>query len=660
MANPIQTAAYGTWASPITADMLAQIGGKMENVAVTSDGTIYLLEARPLEDGRNCIVQCSKGTARDVLPRDYNALSRVHEYGGKAMTASPTGEIIFTDGKTMGLYRLEPATGTIERLTTPSETLRYVCTSVRTSPATGKIDWILAVQEDHTKPAPADVQNTVVAIEVATKQIVPLLQGADFYSYAQFSPTGDKVCWVQWNHPDMPWTGTLLWTGRWADGKLSESHFVAGKAQAESVTQPRWGPDGTLYFASDRTGYWQLYRLPSGSSSQATRIQLKGLEQVEFAHPDWNMGNCTYTCLTSHQIIAAYMRNAQWSFILVNLDHDSYRELNVPITDNIELAERPLSENSVAVLGSSTTRLSNLYTLSIGETVHLQALKKAADISLPETFYSPAQHISFPRVHGKFQQGECYAIFRAPQNPDYQAPQGTLPPLVVSLHGGPTSCSGVGLQLSDLYWTSRGYAVVWVNYGGSSGYGRAYRDLLNSRWGELDIADAASCVSFLASASRVDGNQVGIRGGSAGGYAVLQALCDYPTLFGGGNSLYGIANLRTLCEDTHKFESQYAYNLLFPPDMPDEERERVLHDRSPCYHADQIRAPLLMLQGEEDHVVPLNQAQDMERVMKEHGREVKLVVFAGEGHGFRQAANKKRALNEEEHWWQKNLLKMKV
>lgn len=206
------------------------------------------------------------------------------------MTASPTGEIIFTDGKTMGLYRLEPATGTVERLTTPSETLRYVCTSVHTSLATGKIDWILAVQEDHTKPAPADVQNTVVAIEVATKKIVPLLQGADFYSYAQFSPAGDEICWVQWNHPDMPWTGTLLWTGRWENGKLSGSHLVAGKAQAESITQPRWGPDGTLYFVSDRTGYWQLYRLPPGTSSQATRIQLNGLEQVEFAHPDWNMG----------------------------------------------------------------------------------------------------------------------------------------------------------------------------------------------------------------------------------------------------------------------------------------------------------------------------------------------------------------------------------
>lgn len=188
------------------------------------------------------------------------------------------------------------------------------------------------------------------------------------------------------------------------------------------------------------------------------------------------------------------MRNAQWSFILINLDDDSYRELNIPITDNIELAERPLSETSVAVLGSTSTSFNTLYILSISETVHLQTLKKAVDVSLPETFISPTQHISFPRVHGKFQQGECYAVFRAPQNPDYQAPKGTLPPLVVSLHGGPTSCSGVGLQLSDLYWTSRGYAVVWVNYGGSSGYGRAYRDLLNSRWGNVLTLFLSLCV----------------------------------------------------------------------------------------------------------------------------------------------------------------------
>ncbi|OJJ46516.1 hypothetical protein ASPZODRAFT_142330 [Penicilliopsis zonata CBS 506.65] len=656
-----QTAAYGSWASPITADMLTQMNVTLSDVAATSDGSIYVSEGRPFEGGRNCIVKYSEGVMEDALPKEYDARSRVHEYGGKGMTASATtGQIVFTDVKTSGLYLLDSATGSVDRLTAPSDTLRYVCTSVRASSKTGKIDWILAVEEDHTKPAPADVRNTVVAINVGTKQAVTLLQGADFYSYAHFSPDGTEVCWVQWNHPDMPWTGTLLWTARWADGgELSQARQVAGKAQSESITQPRYGPDGTLYFVGDRTGFWQLYRLPRGSS-QPTPIPLKGLEEAEFAGPDWFMGNSTYTCLTSRQLVAAYVRNAQWSFILVDLDNDSYRELNVPITDQVQIAECPLSDTSVAVLASSSTSVHTLYTMTIGDTAVLKAIKKSSDLAVPETVYSIAQHISFPRVHGTYRQGECHAVFLPPHNPEYQAPQGTLPPVVVSLHGGPTSHSGPGLSLADQYWTTRGYAIVWVNYGGSSGYGRAYRDLLNARWGELDIADTASCISYMASSSRIDGTQVGICGGSAGGYGVLQALCDYPELIAGGASLYGIANLRTLCVDTHKFESHYAYNLLFPPETSEEDREKVFNDRSPCYHADRIRAPLLLLQGEDDNVVPLSQAQDMEKVMLENHREVKLVVFKGEGHGFRQAASKRRVLDEEEEWWKKNLLKTEV
>jgi dipeptidyl aminopeptidase/acylaminoacyl peptidase len=378
-------------------------------------------------------------------------------------------------------------------------------------------------------------------------------------------------------------------------------------------------------------------------------------------------------------MIASYSKNTRWAFILIDLTNDSWRDLDVPVTDTIIIADEPISTSEVALLGSSETTLSTAFTLSIGETAKLNVIKSASDFAMPVSLISHPEHISFPRVYGTNHKGQSHAIYYPPQNPDYQAPSGTLPPLIVCVHGGPTSATGSGLNITDQYWTSRGYAVVWVNYGGSSGYGREYRDSLNGQWGEqpslleeayqnfetdyistgvLDTADAASCVAHLTSTGKVDKNGVGVRGGSAGGYIVLQALCDYPDIFSGGASLYGIANVRALCQDTHKFESQYAFALLFEPGADEAEKNRIFRERSPCYKADKITAPLLFLQGDEDRVVPLNQAEEMAEMMKKAGRESKLVVFNGEGHGFRKAENRISAVEEEEKWWKKALLKL--
>ncbi|KAJ5575989.1 CAZyme family CE10 [Penicillium sp. DV-2018c] len=654
METPV-TAPFGQWKSPISSTLLGADGVLFESVA-TSDGKVYVTECRPKEEGRGCIVDYSGLVPRDILPTNYDAGTKVHEYGGASMIAF-NGYIVFTDRKTQDLHRLDPSRGQVEQITKTDAALRYACTSATGSLKANKPGWLLAIEEDHTKPLPSEVRNRLVAVNLQTKEIVNVASGDDFYSAAQFSPDGSRICWTQWSHPDMPWTGARLYVAKWNNGEVADVHLVAGAPEKVSVSQPRWGVDNTLYFTSDVSGYWQLYRCRI-DTLQPQRIVLRGLEDVDFSQPDWRLGNCTYVGLTQTSMVASYTKNARWSFILIDLSNDSWQELNVPVTDTIILADSPLSETKIALLGSSETSFNALFTLDIAETAELDVLQVSSEFRMPDSLISKPEHISFPRVLGEHLEGEAHAIFYPPQNPDYQAPSGTLPPLIVCVHGGPTSQTGTGLNIIDQYWTSRGYAVVWVNYGGSSGYGRAYRDILNGRWGVLDTADTASCLSYLASSGRINPNGVGIRGGSAGGYIVLQALCDYPHLFAGGNSLYGISNVRALCEDTHKFESHYAFALLFEPGASEDDKARIFHERSPCLKADKITAPLMLLQGDEDRVVPLNQAEEMVEMMKKAGREAKLVIFPGEGHGFRQAKSRIHAVEEEEKWWKKALLGM--
>lgn len=316
-----------------------------------------------------------------------------------------------------------------------------------------------------------------------------------------------------------------------------------------------------------------------------------------------------------------------------------------------------ISDTKLVVIGSTATAPNALYLIDIKNPSETKVLKSSADLGIPTSLYSEAKHISFPRVYGDKKDGLGHALYLSPKNPEYRAPEGVLPPLVVHLHGGPTSHVAPGLSLMSQYWTSRGYAFANVNYAGSSGYGRAYRDRLNGQWGIADVADAASCVAHLVSTSLVDPSRVGITGGSAGGYGVLQALCVYPDIWAGGVSLYGISRLKALTEDTHKFESHYLFALIYDDGTSEEEKEKIYQERSPYYHADNIKAPILLLQGTEDKVVPPSQARDMERTIKDKGGDVEVVIFEGEGHGFRQGKNVKRAIEEEERWWVKTLLR---
>lgn len=364
-------------------------------------------------------------------------------------------------------------------------------------------------------------------------------------------------------------------------------------------------------------------------------------------------------------MIVAYTKDAAERLAVVNVKSSSWRDATFPFVEIRNNALERTSDTTFVLIGSTPTIPSALYHLDIRHPSNLKVLKASTEISFPPSLFSSAQHISFPRLHGSDRHqssGLSHALFHAPNNPSYSHPSDTLPPLVVHIHGGPTGHEAPGLSLFRQYYTTRGYAFVTVNYTGSTGYGRAYRDALYGNWGISDVADAASCVAYLASRSLVDVTRVGIVGGSAGGYAVLQSLCVYPDVWAGGVSYYGISDCKALIDETHKFESRYIGRLLLGADedsgrLSDAEKEKVYRDRSPLFAADKIRAAVLLLQGDEDRIVPENQAWEIEKVIKKIGGMAKVIVFPGEGHGFLKGDSVRTALVEEEGWWRKTLLR---
>lgn len=349
-----------------------------------------------------------------------------------------------------------------------------------------------------------------------------------------------------------------------------------------------------------------------------------------------------------------YCRNATEGLLLHNIATKKTTELLTGLVSIDKVTK--VSSTEVAVIGGTLTSLPAVYLIDVTKPTEKKLLKTSVDVDLPSSIFSPAQTITFPRTHGKELGTPSHAIFIPPQNPDFSAPPGTKPPLIIFIHGGPTSQVSPGLALNAQYFTSRGYAYCYPNYAGSTGYGRRYREQLDGYWGIKDVEDTVSCIDYLASQNLIDGTKVGISGRSSGGYTTIQGLCTYPTSFTAGVSLFGIGNLKALGEDSHKFESHYLDNLILPAGTSKEDQEKIFHDRSPCYHADLIERPLLLLQGDIDMVVPLQQATEMERVLKAKGADVKLVVFEGEGHGFKMRENLKRAIEEEEAMWRRTLL----
>ena len=616
-------APYGSWSSPITLDLVAAEGGVSYGSLQADDRGVYWLESRPQEQGRNALVfRPHGGEPVDVVPTGFNVRTRVHEYGGGAWFQD--GAVVycsnFDDSR---LYRIaEP--GAEPQPITPepraANALRYADGRVF---AGGSL--IVCVREVHGEGEPVNELVVLPADGSAEPRVVAT--GRDFYAAPRPSPDGTCMAWLAWDHPHMPFEGTDLCVADLApDGSCSNPRRVAG-SETESIFQPEWGPDGALFFVSDRTGWSNLYVERDGEVHALTQ------EEAELGYPQWVFDLTRYDFLGDGRIACVFTRNAVDGLELLDLSSGLLERVELPYTGIYSPSLRSHG-TKLYFPASSPTDPPAIVELDV-EAGSTEVLRRSTAVELDEAYISIAEPIAFEGADGLISHG----FFYAPKNPEYSAPDDERPPLGVYVHGGPTAHSGTPLQLAVQFFTSRGIAVVDLNYGGSTGYGREYRDRLRGRWGEVDVEDSAAVARYLAGRGDVDPTRVEITGGSAGGYTTLLALAIRDE-FTSGTSYYGVADLVTFHEETHKFESHYDEYLVGPwPAAKDLYRER-----SPVTHADSISRPLLLLQGLDDKVVPPAQAEVIVAALKERGVPYAYIAFEGEGHGFRKAENVRRAL----------------
>lgn len=615
---------YGSWASPITSDAI--VSGSVGLASVLVDGAdLYWTEMRPGEKGRMVVVRRAPDRQTgDVNPAPYNARTRVHEYGGGAV-AAVDGVVYFSNFADQRLYRQRP--GETPQAVTPAGGMRY---------ADGVIDrrqsQMICVREEHPGDG-REAVNTIVRLRLdGIDAGEVLVSGNDFYASPRLSPDGRRLAWQTWNHPNMPWDGCELWVADVDDqGRLGGPTRVAG-GPAESIFQPEWSPDGVLYFISDRTGWWNLYRWA------ASRIEPVCPMEAEFGAPQWAFGMTTYAFESAGRLVCVYQQSGSERLAAIDTRTLQFEPLDQPYTDIAAVCAMP---GRAVFIGGSPTLPAAVVTLDLAAR-QLEVIRAARDVAIAEGYLSVPQPISFPTTGGLTAHG----LFYPPRNRDFTAPAGEKPPLLVISHGGPTAATSSALNLSIQYWTSRGIAVLDVNYGGSTGYGRAYRQRLNGAWGIVDVDDCASGAQYLAQQGLVDGDRLIIRGGSAGGYTTLAALA-FRDVFKAGASYYGVSDLEALATDTHKFESRYLDNLIGPYPA----RRDIYLARSPIHAAGQLACPVIFFQGLEDKVVPPNQAERMVAALRAKGVPVAYVPFEGEQHGFRQAANIKRALDAELYFY---------
>lgn len=622
-----KTAPYGSWKSPITSDLIVK--GSIGLTQVQTDGSdIYWIEARPAEAGRQVIVRLSPdGSPVDLNPAPFNARTRVHEYGGGEYRAHQ-GAVYFSNYGDQQLY-LQTGNGAPERLTSndAGDKLRYA-----DSVADPKRNRLICVCEDH-RDADREARNYLAAVSLTDGKTELLVSGHDFYSFPRVSPDGSKLAWLAWNHPNMPWDGSELWFAEIAtDGSIAGAKLVAGGLR-ESIFQPEWSPDGFLHFVSDRTGWWNIYRANSDGAVE-NLCELA----AEFGCPQWVFGMSTYAFESTEKIVCAFVEAGIWRLGVIDTRAKQLERIGTSFTD-ISFV-RAMPGRAVFRAGSPTQPFSIIeLDLATGDT---RVLKRANELSIDRGYISEPSAIEFPTEHGLTAHGFYYA----PKNKDFVASDGERPLLLVKSHGGPTSATTGVLTLGIQYWTSRGIAVLDVNYGGSTGYGRAYRERLNGNWGVVDVDDCVNGAKYLANRGDVDPNRSMIDGGSAGGYTTLCALAfrDY---FKAGASHFGVSDLEALDEDTHKFESRYSTTLIGP--YPD--RKDLYVARSPIHFTDKLSCPVIFFQGLEDKVVPPNQAEMMVEALRKKGLPVAYVAFEGEQHGFRRAENIKRSLDGELYFY---------
>jgi dipeptidyl aminopeptidase/acylaminoacyl peptidase len=624
MSTP-QTAPYGFWKSPITSDLIVAEAIGLGQIAL--DGQeIYWSEMRPREGGRYVVVRRTPdGEIHDQTPTDFNARTRVHEYGGGAFTVRDR-VIYFSNDGDQRLYR-QPAGGEPEPLTSVGK-WRYADPVVDAGRSR-----LICVREDHSDPDRQPV-NTLVSVDLTVRaEPQVLVSGMGFYSNPRLSPDGSRLAWLAWNHPNMPWDGTELWVAEiGADGTLEAARRVAGGVD-ESIFQPEWSPDGELFFVSDRTGWWNLYRCRDGEAQNLVPME------AEFGLPQWVFNQSTYAFASPGRIIATFTQRGTWRLAEIEAATGRLTPVDGPYTD---VAEVRAAQGQVVIRAGAPSEPFTIVRLDPA-TRQPEVLRRAVetDESLRAYFTRP-QSIEFPTEYGL----TAHALYYPPHNPACQAPEDEKPPLLVKSHGGPTAAASSTLSLPIQYWTSRGIAVLDVNYGGSTGYGRAYRQRLEGQWGVVDVDDCVNGARYLVEQGAVDGARMAISGGSAGGYTTLCAL-TFRNVFGAGASYFGVSDAEALALDTHKFESRYLDRLIGP--YP--ERQELYRERSPIHFVDRLSVPVIFFQGAEDRIVPADQAERMVEALRAKGIPVAYFLFEGEQHGFRRAENIKRSLDGELYFY---------
>lgn len=611
---------YGSWHSEISADLIVAESVGIGQIRMDGDD-LYWTEVRPAESGRTVLVRSTiERSVEDITPSPYSVRSRVHEYGGGAFLVVE-GTVYFINDGDQRLYCQMPGREPVAL--TVDVPMRYADLEMDDSRKR-----LICVREDHT--APGEPVNAIVAIPIDGGDVEILEQGKDFYAAPRVSTDGTTLAWLSWNHPNMPWDGNCLWVASFSkDHKLSDPKLIAGEA-GEAICQPEWSPSGVLYFVSDQSGWWNIY------SWQQSQIKAVLPMEAEFGVPLWQFGVSLYGFCSDGKIVCSYSQNGVWHIGMLNPENPVMNPVETEYTDVSRSGIR-VGDNVVAFGSGSATESRSVVKLNLATGQH-DVIRKSSAVQLGSEFFSKPQSIQFKTDDGK----SAHGFFYPPHNPDFTAPLGEKPPLIVLSHGGPTAATSPMLDMDIQFWTSRGFAVLDVNYRGSSGYGTSYRRALEGQWGVADVDDCVYGALYLVNEGLVDEDRLIIRGSSAGGYTTLSALTFRET-FKVGASHYGIGDLEALATDTHKFESRYLDSLIGP--YP--ECRKLYEKRSPINYVERLSVPVILFQGLDDMVVPPIQAERMAGALKEKGIPVAYVPLKGEGHGFRDGDNIKMVLESE-------------
>jgi dipeptidyl aminopeptidase/acylaminoacyl peptidase len=605
---------------------------------VTVDGDdIYWLEGRPAEGGRTVLVRRSRdGQIADVTPPPFYVRTRVHEYGGGAYVVD-RGEIYFSNFADQRIYRVDAArtfmvreTGAIAPVT-PEGPWFYADAIVDRARQR-----LICVREDHSRD-PQEPENTLVAIDLAGDPNAGevIARGYDFYSTPRLSPDGRTLSWLCWRHPQMPWDGTELWIADVSAAGTLENHRLIAGGERESIFQPGWSSEGDLIFASDRDGWWRLHIVRDLQTVRTVPVLHEPPAESEFGLPQWVFGTATWAAAGPGRLVASYAQRGIWHLAAVDVRAGTLTDLATLLQPRDWLTA---TTTHAVFVGTSPTQ-SDAVTMVELATGRAETLRAASTLSLDSSYVSVPEAIEFQTAEGR----SAHAFYYPPRHGDCTAPEGERPPLIVISHGGPTTATVAMLDLRIQFWTTRGFGVVDVNYSGSSGYGRQYRERLNGRWGIVDVDDVVHAARHLVEQARADPDRLIIRGGSAGGYTTLAALTFKPDVFEAGASYYGVSDLEVLARDTHKFEARYLDTLIGPyPEL-----REIYRARSPIHFVDRLACALILFQGLEDRIVPPNQSEMMAAAVREKGLPVAYVAFEGEQHGFRKADTIVRSLEAE-------------